>query len=548
MSKFKYVEAIQNGDFTGLPISSGSTAVNLTGSWKFFRPHLVTKESPCRQACPLRIPISSYLDKLAADKPDEALAILRDYNPMPAITGRVCPHFCQNACNRQDFDEAVLIGDLERYLGDLGLEHPHSSINTNSNSEKRAEKAAIIGAGPAGISAALFLARQGLKVTIFEQAPAAGGLLRYAIPAYRLPREILDRELNNILESYDIELKCNQRIEPSKLPQLEKEYQNLIWAPGLQRSSLPAPWCDIPQVKGALELLAAISRNETIEGQRFMIIGGGNAALDTARSLLRLGKNVEIIYRRTVAEMPAYAEEKKQALDEGLVIHEKMVVGTIEAGKTLQINLHQAQNSDGHITTGDFLKKVEADYLIAAIGQESDLDLDDFSLNNRNSIIKAGDFAHGAASVAEALASGRRAAETILEKLEITSSFSLKADTESENPTIVESSSLHLDYYNKTAAISLPELDFRARTNNFSEIRQSLNQEQMKSEVERCFHCGSCTACGICWFFCPDVAIAINREESDPEKRVLFDYDHCKGCGQCTSVCPRGVIEMEEDL
>ncbi|MEA3333059.1 MAG: FAD-dependent oxidoreductase [Pseudomonadota bacterium] len=540
MTKLRHVKAIQNGDFTGLPISGDSTAVNLTGSWKFFRPHLVTKESPCRQACPLNIPIAAYLDKLASGNISEALHLLREYNPMPAITGRVCPHFCQSACNRQEFDEAVLIGDLERYLGDLGLESPHSA-----STEKRAEKVAIIGAGPAGLSAAVFLARKGLKTTIFEQAPLAGGLLRYAIPAYRLPREILDRELDNLLNNYDIDLKCNHRIESSELAQLEKKYQHIIWAPGLQRSSRPAPWHDIPQVKGALELLAAINRGEAIKGRRFIVIGGGNAALDTARSLLRLGKKVEIVYRRTIAEMPAYEEEKKQALDEGLVIHEKQVVGTIAAGETLQINLHQGQDNDGRISEGDFLKKVEADYLIAAIGQESDLNLNDFSLNDHNLIIKAGDFSHGAASVAEALASGRQAAETILRKLVITSS--LNANTESKKPIIVENSSLHLDYYSKIPAINVPELDNQIRTDNFSEIRQSLTQEQMKSEIERCFHCGSCTACGICWFFCPDVAIAINREESDPDKRVLFDYDHCKGCGQCTVVCPRGVIEMEED-
>ncbi len=540
MTELRHVKAIQNGDFTGLPISAGSTAVNLTGSWKFFRPHLVPKESPCRLACPLNIPIAAYLDKLAAGNILEALNLLRNYNPIPAITGRVCPQFCQSACNRQDFDEAVLIGDLERYLGDLGLDNPHSA-----STEKRTEKVAIIGAGPAGISAAVFLARKGLKVTIFEQAPLGGGLLRYAIPSYRLPRDILDQELDNLLNSYDIELKCNHRIESSEFPQLEKEYHNLIWAPGLQRSSQPTPWRDLPQVKGALELLAAISQGEAIDGHRFMVIGGGNAALDTARSLLRLGKKVEIVYRRTIAEMPAYEEEKKQALDEGLVIHEKIVVGKIETSETLQINLHQVQDNNGRISEGDFLKRVEADYLIAAIGQESDFDLNDFSLNDRHSIIKAGDFAHGAASVAEALASGRRAAETILRKLENISS--LDANAESENPAVVESQALHLDYYSKIPAISVQELDIKNRIDNFSEIRQSLSPKQMKSEIERCFHCGRCTACGICWFFCPDVAIAINREESDPDKRVLFDYDHCKGCGQCTVVCPRGVIEMEED-
>ena len=536
MTKLKHVKAIQNGDFRGLPISATSTALNLTGSWKFFRPHIVTKESPCRQACPLKIPIATYFDKFASGKTLEALALLRNSNPIPAVTGRVCPHFCQSACNRQEFDEAILIGDLERYLGDLGLEYPHPA-----NPEKRPEKIAIIGAGPAGLGAAVFLARQGLKITIFEKAPAAGGLLRYGIPAYRLPRSILDREIDNLLNSYNIDLQCNHNIEPSELPQLRKEYHNIIWAPGLQRSNLPAPWRGIPQIKGALEVLAAINQGENIDGQRFIIVGGGNAALDTARSLLRLGKKVEIIYRRTIAEMPAYEEEKKQALDEGLMINEEKVVEKIEtAANTLQVNIHQAQNIDGQIKTGSFLKTLETDYLIAAIGQESDL-----ALNNLDSVIKAGDFDHGAASVAEALASGRRAAETIFEQLEIAPLVNVSKDL--KNLAIVENDQLHLEYYSKKPAVKVPKLNHQIRKENFSEIHQGLSKEQMKSEIERCFHCGTCTACGICWFFCPDVAIVIDREESDPDKRVLFDYDHCKGCGQCAAICPRGVIEMEED-
>ena len=536
MTELKHVKAIQNGDFSGLPISATSTAINLTGSWKFYRPYLVTKDSPCRQACPLNIPIAAYLDKLASDKPSEALALLRDYNPMPAITGRVCPHFCQSVCNRREFDETVLIGDLERYIGELGLKHPHPA-----STKERSEKIAVIGAGPAGLSAAVFLAREGLKVTIFEKAPAAGGLLRYGIPAYRLPRPILDREIDNLLDSYNIDLKCNRKIDPSELLQLRKEYHDVIWAPGLQHSSLPTQWRGIPQVKGALELLGAINQGEAIDGRRFIVVGGGNAALDTARSLLRLGKKVEIIYRRTIAEMPAYEEEKKQALDEGLVINEKEVVEKIETdSNALQISIHKAQNNGDLINGGPFLKKVEADYMIAAIGQESDIDIDDLGL-----IIKAGDFDHGAASVAEALASGRRAAKTILEQLEITPSVDISKD--SENPVVVENEQLHLEYYSSKPAVSVPELDHQIRKENFSEVRQTLSEEQMKSEIGRCFHCGSCTACGICWFFCPDVAIAIDREKSDPNKRVLFDYDHCKGCGQCAVVCPRGVIELEED-
>lgn len=536
MTQLKHIKAMQNGDFRGLPISATSTAINMTGSWKFFRPNLAAKESPCRQACPLNIPIATYLDRLANDKPLEALALLRDFNPMPAITGRICPHFCQSSCNRQEFDEAVLIGDLERYLGDFGLKHLYPPSD-----KERTEKIAVIGAGPAGLSAAVFLARKGLKVTIFEKAPSAGGLLRYGIPAYRLPRSILDRELENLLTSYNIDLQCNRNIKSAELVHLKKEYHNIIWAPGLQCSNIPTPWSGIPQVKGALEILAAINRGEKIPGKHFIIVGGGNAALDTARSLKRLGKDVEIVYRRTIAEMPAYAEEKRQALEEGLLIHEEVVVEKIaSAGQNLDIEIHHAQKDGKLISSGDFLRTVTIDCLVAAIGQESDPEL-----INTDKLIKAGDFDHGAASVAEALASGRRAAESILKNLKITTDTNLS--NSQEKLAVATYENLHLDYYTKKPAINIPELDCLNRKNNFSEIRQTLNLEQLKSEIERCFHCGSCTACGLCWFFCPDVAIAIDKESSDPDRRVLFDYDHCKGCGQCASICPRGVIELEED-
>ncbi|MBN2809247.1 MAG: FAD-dependent oxidoreductase [Deltaproteobacteria bacterium] len=531
------MKAIKDGDFRGLPISRASTAVNMTGSWKFFRPHLVSKNSPCREACPLQIPIAAYLGRLAEGKPSAALALLREFNPMPAVTGRVCPNFCQNACNRMEFDEAVSVGELERYLGDLGLEQAPDPVTVN-----RTEKIAIIGAGPAGLSAATFLARRGFKITLFEQAPAAGGLLRYAIPAYRLPRAILNREIDNLLKSYQIDLKCECRIGPDETSQLATEYSRIIWAPGLQSSRLPAAWPRLPLIKGALEVLSAISRGADINGQRFLVVGGGNAALDTARSLRRLGKEVEIIYRRTLAEMPAYAAEIKQALAEGLVIHTEEVIENVKPLTTgLQLFIHKSRKINEQIGAGEFLRTATADCLIAAIGQESDL-----RFNEHNNFITAGDFAHGAASVAEALASGRRAAETVLQQLGILPvPENITPDLKSKSR--IEYKQLQLDYYAKKPAVKMAELDSLSRKENFSEIHQTLSSEQMQIEIERCFHCGSCTACGICWFFCPDVAIALDREESDLESRVLFDYDHCKGCGQCAAICPRGVIEMEED-
>ncbi|MCK5914972.1 MAG: NAD(P)-binding protein, partial [Deltaproteobacteria bacterium] len=188
MTELKHIKAIQSGDFSGLPISNTSTAVNMTGSWKFFRPTLKPQESPCLDACPLHISIAEYMLEFAAGNHLKALEILRRDNPMPAVTGRVCPNFCQTACNRKNFDEAVLIGDIERALGDFGLTQPHPNKQPT-----QAKKVAIIGSGPAGLAAAAEMARHGCKVTIYEKEKQAGGLLRYGIGPHRLPRNILDK-------------------------------------------------------------------------------------------------------------------------------------------------------------------------------------------------------------------------------------------------------------------------------------------------------------------------------------------------------------------
>ena len=538
MTELRHIEAIKNGDFTGLPIACGSTAVNMTGSWKFFRPALQPKKSPCREACPLHIAIADYMQEFAAGNHLKALAILRQNNPLPAVTGRVCPSFCQSACNRTDFDEAVLIGNIERALGDLGLTQPHAVEN-----HKRQEKVAVIGSGPAGLAAAIFLARQGVQVTVFEQNENPGGLLRYGIPAYRLPRQILDQEIENIIASYKIDLRCNQKIEPAYFDKLQKEYDAVIAAPGLTQSSIPGFWPKTAKIKGALELLAAISREEPITGDDFVIIGGGNAALDAARSLKRLGKNVKIIYRRTRDEMPAYPDEIEEALAEGLLIQEANVVEKIiDNGRGLTLDLHRSRKNGDRIEAGDFIETITTDCLIAATGQKSGSGFQACGPD----LLKAGDFAHGAASVAEALASGRKAAETVLQKF---GWLPENPDSDqAENQPPITSEQLHLNYYTKKPAIKIPQLATAARVANFSEVNPGLSLQQLENEAGRCLSCGNCTTCGICWFFCPDVAIAINRGSAQAESQILFDYDHCKGCGQCAEVCPRGVIEMEEDL
>jgi NADPH-dependent glutamate synthase beta subunit-like oxidoreductase len=550
LDQLQYVKAIREGDFSGLPISATPTSVNLTGSWKFFRPHLVEKDSPCREACPLKVPVAAYARELAAGNREAALKLLRRANPLPAVTGRVCPHFCQQACNRAEFDAAVNIGDLERALGDFGLDRPLSPAA--GDSPAAGKRAAVIGAGPAGIGAAVFLARAGAEVTIFEKQDRPGGLLEQAIPAYRLPREILKRELDNLFSSYpNITLQCGRAVNVAELEALASEFAAVILAIGLPGSLIPPEWQGCSRVIGALELLEKISRQQEIAGKRFRVSGGGNAALDAARARKRLGREVEIIYRRSRERMPAYAEEKEQAAAEGIPIRTETVVGDlIETAAGLSVSLYRAETADnGAIKPGAFIEKLAADCLVAATGQAADPAFADISGPLRDRLIRAGDCAHGAATVAEALASGRAAAAAALARISgEKAENSRPAATPAAGCEKVVFSRLHLDYCAPETVPAPAQLAVEKRLTGFSEIRAGLDPEELEKAARRCFSCGTCTACGLCWFFCPEVAIAISPGDRENPPAALFDLDHCKGCGQCAEICPRGVIEMEEDL
>ena len=518
------------------PATTTTTEINLTGSWKFFRPQLVEKIAPCQNACPLHIDIASYMRELSRRDVAAALARLRACNPLPAVSGRVCPHFCQQQCNRRDFDQEVQTGSLERFLGDYGLDIPFPSP-----SSLRSERVAVVGSGPAGLACAAFLARHGIRVTIYEKEGEPGGLLRYGIPAYRLPREIVSREIGNLVNSLPIELRCNREIEPEQLASMLEEYDFIFLAPGLGQSLMPAELAPQPGIYPGLELLHDIATGGDPAGTSFVVIGGGNVAVDAARSLCRLGKEVQIIYRRTLAEMPAYDDEKKQALEEGVSLRQQqLVTGVSAADGRLQLTLSKAVAGHGsEIKAGEVVAQLKVDGLVVAIGQQVK---DDFGLNHER-LLRGGDLVSGPATVVEAMASGQAAAKTILSRwgLELEDAQKEPISAAEAETRIVSSADLHLDYCPAQKAILPEEEDPAIRRHSFAQVVHSLSAEEVFTEAGRCFHCGTCIACGVCWFFCPDLAIALIEEQ------VIFDEDHCKGCGLCAASCPRAVIEMKED-
>ncbi|MBN2232642.1 MAG: FAD-dependent oxidoreductase [Deltaproteobacteria bacterium] len=531
METLQFDDLIAPADIREYPVSLTTTEANLTGSWKFSRPRQAKKTAPCRDACPLGVDIADWLHLLVRGERDAALHRLRAVNPLPASTGRVCPQFCRRACTRRDHDAAVRSGALERYIGDYGLGVPFPVPASATG-----WSVAVIGSGPAGLAAAASLAAAGVAVTVYEREAAPGGMLRCGIPAYRLPKEILAREIDNLVISLGIQLCCNVPVDDRMLAELLGEHAFVLAAPGLGGSPLPAGIGAGPGVYRGLELLRRLAAGEVLPGDRFAVIGGGNAAIDAARSLVRHGRQATIIYRRGIEEMPAYPEERREALEEGVEIRLGTIVAAARGvdGGRVELDLHEAlRAADGTVSTGSFSDRLTVDGLVAAIGQKAS-----WQPESHKRLLTAGDFHHGPASVAEALAGGRRAALEMLRRRGM-------AREPAVGPAEIAANPAALAVLAPQPGVDPPRVPHRERRNSFREVCGPLSAEEALQEAARCLRCGTCTACGLCWFFCPDQAVVIDQRGVEPV--VRFDYDHCKGCGLCAASCPRGVIDMEED-
>jgi len=525
--------------------NTGAPSPIHTGQWANQQPVWENATPPCNFVCPAGNDVQGFLAALTDEDVDGALEILLKTSPLPSVCGRVCPGFCMSQCNRSELEGPVNVRGLERYAGD----HGQASIEV---APPRPEKVAVIGAGPAGLSGAYHLARLGYAVTIFEAGSELGGLMRTGIPAYRLPRESLDRDIDRIL-GLGIETVFNTRIDHQRLRQLTHEYDAVLAATGLQRLTSLDLGLDMKRVVQGIEFLDQ-ARNDAVDvnGEDVIIVGGGNTAIDAARSAFRMGAHdVRIIYRRTRDEMPAISEEVDDAIDEGIRIDflcSPIRISRDNGKRQLlcqQMELGEPDDSGRRrpvaIEGSEF--KIPCDRVILAIGQAADLSLlpadvrlsadQPIETDGEAPVYPAGDLLTNEGTVTAAIGCGRDMALMLHERF---SGQKLYRDPPPIG-NVVRADQIRMQHFELHRPHSEIILPLDERQSSFSEVSQGLDDIE---EAKRCLSCGVCNACDRCVTYCPDGVL--RREGGD----IIFDYDYCKGCGVCVSECSRAVIYMQE--
>lgn len=555
-----------------LPVSLASTLNNKTGTWRYIRPLYEDKTPPCNFACPAGNDIVRYIGALRHGDLEAAWRILVAENPLPGVCGRVCPHPCERECNRGGFGGAIAIHALERYLADEAAAHRWA---VERSQPPRPERIAIVGSGPAGLSCAYHLARLGYQPTIYEAQAQPGGLLRYGIPSYRLPKDVLDREIAAI-ERLGVRLALGQRLGDNLSWQALEAADAIFLATGQGTSRpLQIPGEGVEGVITGLELLRRVACGQQVDlGGRAIVVGGGNTAIDAARTAARLGASVTVVYRRTQAEMPAIVDEVNEARAEGIELRFLAAPTEVlaEGGRLRGVRFQQmrlgAPDASGRarpepVPGEEFT--LPADSLVVAAGQELDAaPLQGLGLRvERGRIVASealqtslarvfagGDAATGEGTVAQAIGSGKRAALAIdrylrtgsCEGLPPASNGAVHAVERQAAAVVVRPTDLNADYITPEPAPALAGSVPAAVHGNFAEVNPGISAAVARSEAERCLSCGTCIACDTCLIFCPDVAIA--RAEAG---RYTIAYDYCKGCGICATECPRSAMRMEEE-
>lgn len=528
------------GEISEVVVSHGTMEFNRTGNWRYLRPISTEKLAPCRRLCPAGTDMPRVLSLASQSRLEEAYHLIRRTNPLPAICGRICYHPCESECTRMSIDEGVAVQAIERFLGEEGLdlaEDPPAPFGTR-------ERVAVLGSGPAGLTCAYFLARNGVPVTVFERESRPGGMLRSGIPTYRLPRSILDREIEKIFAS-GVELETGCRVgEDRSFQSIEEDFAALFVATGAHQSrdlSCPAER-NLPAFSG-LELLRSVNTGHPPPlGKQVLVIGGGNTAMDAARVAVRLGAEALVVYRRTCDEMPAHPSEVEDAMSEGVQFSFLASPVAIRKGPSgIEVELIRmrlsAPDASGRprpveIPGSNYI--LEGDSLIVAIGEAADLSF----FRPASNVFVGGDAATGPGTVIDAIAAGRKGAADILSFLGLETAGST---TPLLPPDEFREADLKRDYFSPLNRVSQERLPPEARLGGFAEIVSTLPRHAAQVESLRCISCGVCNECNNCWLFCPEGAV--HRRNG----HYAIDLDYCKGCGVCVEECPRGVIDLVEE-
>ena len=531
-------------------LEAGSSRANLTGSWRVERPAYVDRLPPCNDACPAGENVQHWLYDAEAGSYEAAWRSLVEDNPLPATCGRVCFHPCETACNRARLDEAVGIHAVERFLGDAAVSRRWRLPEPAAASGFRI---LVVGSGPAGLSAAYHLARLGHEVVIHEAAPAAGGMLRYGIPAYRLPRVVLDAEIGAILD-LGVGLELNRAVTDIAAAKAEGDFDAVYLAFGAQlsrRAYIPA--ADSARVLDALAFLASSEGAEPAAiGRRVVVYGGGDTAMDAARSARRLGAaEAVIVYRRTRERMPAHDVEVEEALAEGVSVRWLSTISRVDEDKIV-IEKMELDAAGFPQPTGEY-DELGADSVILALGQDADVapigDLagvevndgvvvDDHMMTGCPGVFAGGDMVRAERTVTVAIGHGKKAARSIDAWL------AGKPEHAGERHELAPFEDLNTWYYADAPRTVQPELEAVRRQTGFEEVVGGLTESNALFEARRCMSCGNCFECDNCYGVCPDNAVS----KLAAGDRYAFDYDYCKGCGICVAECPCGAIVMVPEL
>jgi len=567
-----------------LPVSRLTTEGNITGSWRFLRPRFEDKTAPCAAACPAGedIPQIEMLASRGLFK--EAWETILRENPFPAVCGRVCFHPCEEACNRGEYDSAVAVHTLERFLADTAARYDIKPSLARLPARK--ERIAVAGAGPAGLAAAWFLTLLGYECRVWEAAPGAGGVLRWGIPAYRLPAEALRQDLRRF-EEEGISIFLGRPVDGRFIAEAAAECRAVILACGRGRGQeLAIPGEMEAGVVEGLDFLRGIREGTPppCEGLT-AVIGGGNTAVDTARSVIRLGGKAVICYRRRRQDMPAFADEVEMALEEGVALEELVAPSACRCdGEEVVLTLRQmavsGEESGGRarvVPDGDRTKEIRARRIIRAIGAGTRevwmppaadaagvLALSHCRLvlpEGKPAVVYAGDLVNATGSVAHAVASGKQAAialdalfregpeavgpaigaRAVGDGAALSIEIRLGGERRLRSPHVVGYAEINTDHFRFAPRITRPRLLAAERVRSFAEIELKISAGLAMKEAERCFNCGLCNGCDNCLLFCPDVAVLREGEE----RRINFDY--CKGCGVCVVECPRDAMFLGEE-